>query len=108
MRSICIVLFLNLIFLHNPSFSRINDERIYDNVYNSCIEKPNKNFSPLETRTLCSCVSSEIMERFTVKELMELEMGILAAKNEETKIRIALSSEKMQKITIKCATEIYN
>ena len=48
------------------------------------------------------------MERFTVRELMELEMGIIAAKDEETKIRIAISSEKIQNIAIKCTTEIIN
>ena len=74
-------------------------------MYNACIENP-RQFSALEIRN--SCFTSEIMERFTVRELMELEMGIIAAKDEETKIRIAISSEKIQNIAIKCTTEIIN
>ena len=76
-------------------------------MYNACIENP-RQFSALEIRNYCSCFTSEIMERFTVRELMELEMGIIAAKDEETKIRIAISSEKIQNIAIKCTTEIIN
>ena len=35
-------------------------------------------------------------------------MGILAAKDDEAKIRIAASNSKIEKIAIKCITEIIN
>ncbi len=107
MRFFGVPFFLTLLFFHYPSFSKINDKRVYDNMYNACVENP-RQLNSREISIYCACFASDVMERFTVKELIELEMGILAAKDDEAKIRIAASNSKIEKIAIKCITEIIN
>ena len=98
---------MSLIFSHS-SFSKINDKRVYNNLYNSCIKNPAPQFNSSEMSTYCSCFSDNVTEYFTVKELMELEMGIIAAKDKEAKLRIASSNKKFKEITSKCLIKILN
>ena len=108
MRLVFILFFsMSLIFSHS-SFSRINDKRVYNNLYNSCIKSPAPQFNSSEMSTYCSCFSDNVTEYFTVKELMELEMGIIAAKDKEAKLRIASSNKKFKEITSKCLIKILN
>ena len=108
MRPIIFIIFsMSLMFSHH-SFSKINDKRVYNNLYNSCIKSPAPQFNSSEMSTYCSCFSDNVTEYFTVKELMELEMGIIAAKDKEAKLMIAASNKKFKEITSRCLTKILN
>ena len=108
MKIFFITFFLIFFAFSHSSFSKINDKRVYNNLYKSCVKNPAPQFTSNETSKYCKCFSDDVVKYFTVRELIDLEMEINSVKDNETRLRISLSNKKFKDIASKCLAKIYN
>ena len=97
---------MSLIFSHS-SFSKINDKRVYNNLYKSCKKSSGSQLTSSKISSYCSCVADNVTEKLTVKELIALEIDLNSVKDKEEKIRIGLANKKVKVILSICLPKLY-
>ena len=103
------ILILSISFLFSyPSYSKINDKRVYNNLYKSCKKSSNSQFNSSEISSYCLCIADNVTEKLTVKELISLELDITSLKKKEDKLRIAIANKKVKEILSNCLQKLYN
>ena len=107
MRLVFILFFsMTLIFSHS-SFSKINDKRVYNNLYKSCKKSSDSSLTSSEISSYCSCIADNVTEKLTIKELIALELDLKSVKDEEEKLRIGLANKKVKVILSMCLQKLY-
>ena len=107
-----IIKFLVLLILFtssaNLSFSKIEDPRIWDNLYTSCVSQAKKEnqMNSSEIITYCKCTENEVTNDFKVKELILFEADLINLSQEE-RIKLALLNDKITNIWATCASKIF-
>ena len=84
-------LFIIILFLFNSvfSFAKIEDQRVWNNIYESCIINAKSNntnqFSSEEISGYCECSAEEITNSFTMQDLLlyEVEIHTLSKKRKK-------------------------
>ena len=107
MRLVFILFFsMTLIFSHS-SFSKINDKRVYNNLYKSCKKSSDPQLTSSEISSYCSCIADNVTEKLTVKELIAIELDLKSVKDKEEKLRIGLANKKVKVILSICLQKLY-
>tara|TARA_B110000503_G_scaffold74171_1_gene114591 strand:+ start:203 stop:499 length:297 start_codon:yes stop_codon:yes gene_type:complete len=97
---------MSLIFSHS-SFSKINDKRIYNNLYKGCKKTADPQLTSSEISSYCSCIADNVTEQLTVKELIAIELDLNSVKDKEEKLRIGLANKKVKSILSICLQKLY-
>tara|TARA_B100000900_G_C20286511_1_gene596301 strand:- start:275 stop:604 length:330 start_codon:yes stop_codon:yes gene_type:complete len=90
------------------SFSKIEDPRVWDNIYNGCITSAklnNNDLSSPEILTYCKCAANQMTDKFSVKELLLFEVELYTLSKEDRN-RVALLNEKIKNIYVDCMSKI--
>ena len=90
------------IFLSSFALAKISDKEIYDNIYQGCISKKSPEFSYNDFSNYCYCISNQVTQSFDIKELLALEKNINSVSDVKTKLLIAQSNKKFNKIIHNC------
>ena len=90
------------IFLSNFALAKISDKQIYDNIYEGCISKKSPEFSYNDFSNYCYCISNQVTQSFDIRELTALEKNINSVNDINTKLLIAQSNKKLNKIVQNC------
>ena len=97
---------ISLIFSHS-SFSKINDKRVYNNLYTSCKKSSDPQFTSNKISSYCTCVADNVTQKLTVKELIAVELDINSVKDKDEKLRIGLANKKVKEILSICLQILY-
>ena len=104
-------LFLITLFLLYSvfSFAKIEDQRVWNNIYESCIINAKSNntnqVTSEEILVYCECSAEEITNSFTMQDLLLYEVEIhTLSKNERSKITYL--NDKIKDIYLVCMSEI--
>ena len=100
-------LIVSLITISSIAQSKINDPRAWNNFYNGCIKEytANSQLTKNEFQRYCSCSADLVMERFTSKELILLELNMRNLDKSQL-ANAALANEKFKKIIVDCLSRI--
>tara|TARA_B100000683_G_scaffold143072_1_gene139103 strand:- start:451 stop:777 length:327 start_codon:yes stop_codon:yes gene_type:complete len=103
-------LFLITLFLLYSvfSFAKIEDQRVWDNIYNGCIASAtlnNNDLSSPEILTYCKCTANQMTDTFNIKELLLFEVELYTLSKEDRN-RVALLNEKIKNIYVDCMSKI--
>ena len=96
------------IFYCQFSFSKIDDPRVWDNIYNGCIASATSNNNDLsspEILTYCKCTANQMTDTFNIKELLLFEVELYTLSKEDRN-RVALLNEKIKNIYVDCMSKI--
>ena len=104
------VIVFNLILAKSLVHAKINDPRIWTNLYEGCyLEYTSEAMvTKKEFSKYCSCVADQATEKFTVKELVLLESAMLKEQSEDEKMRLMMANKKFENIVADCVSEIIN
>tara|TARA_B100000029_G_scaffold278307_1_gene272662 strand:- start:339 stop:674 length:336 start_codon:yes stop_codon:yes gene_type:complete len=91
-------------------YAKINDKRIWQNLYDGCYAEyvPGSQITKKEMRIYCKCISNQITEQLTVKEVVLIESAITKAQSEDDKTRAMLANKKVEMIVADCISKIFN
>ena len=104
-------LFLIILFLFNSvfSFAKIEDQRVWNNIYESCIINAKSNntnqFTSEEILGYCQCSAEEITNSFTMQDLLLYEVEIHTLSKKE-RSKITYLNDKIKDIYLVCMSEI--
>ena len=101
-------MFIPFIFYCQLSFSKIEDPRVWDNIYNACIASAKSNSNDLtssEILSYCKCSANEMTDTFDIKELLLFEVELYALSKEDRN-KVALLNQKIKNIYINCMSNI--
>ena len=107
MKLVLLSIFSMLLIFSHSSFSKINDKRVYNNLYKSCKKSSNPQLNSNEISSYCLCIADNVTEKLTVKELISLELNITSVKKKEEKMRIAIANKKVKEILSNCLQKLY-
>ena len=95
-----IVFCVTLLFFSNSvtSFAKIQDYRVYKNVYEGCLKTSS------QQTIYCGCIARTVMNEFTVKELKLMEKKIVNL-TEDQQLKFIAANDKIWKITSNCLRE---
>ena len=101
MKNISIILLI--LFIISPVKAKINDKRIWNNFYNSCIAeyRPGGGISRFAFKQYCQCGANQVTEQFTMNEIKRLENQMRYRSNND-KQKILLLNRKMSNIFRQC------
>jgi len=103
MKKIIILIFFSLIYSHN-SYTKIEDKRVWENFYNNCMSKYNPSDSRISKQNFqnyCGCCADNVMDQFTLNEVLEMDKKVLS-KSDKEMTQVIILNEKMKKITTYC------
>ena len=89
------ILLTLFIFYCQFSLSKIDDPRVWDNIYNGCIASATSNNNDLsspEILTYCKCTANQMTDTFNIKELLLFEVELYTLSKEDRN-RVALLNE---------------
>jgi hypothetical protein len=105
--SISVLFCLAITTFSYDAFSQIADRRIYNNIYKSCTKTPQPQWTYSEGLKYCRCIADGVTKSLTVRDVIALEMNLKAAKDKETRMRIAVSNAKFKNVVTNCLLKIY-
>ena len=97
---------MSLIF-SNSSFSKINDNRVYNNLYTSCKKSSGSQLTSNQISSYCSCIADNVTQKLTVKELTAVELDINSVKDKDEKLRIGMANKKIKEILYICLQKLH-
>ena len=103
-----VLLFFSMLFIFShSSFSKINDKRIYNNLYTSCKKSSEPQFTSNQISSYCLCIADNVTQKLTVKQLIALELDINSVEDKDEKLRIGLANKKVKEILSICLQKLY-
>ena len=96
-----------LITFSSIAYSKITDPRVRENFYNACYAEYRQGvqFTKREFSKYCLCAADLVMERFTTKEVVLLELDMRNLSNDK-KAEVILANRKMKDIVAECISKI--
>ena len=97
----------SLITFSSIAVSKITDPRVRTNFYNGCYKEydASTQLSKREFSKYCLCAADLVMERFTTKEVVLLELDMRNLSNDK-KAEVILANRKMKDIVAECISKI--
>jgi len=108
MKLILIYIFIFFLLTFTDSFSKIEDPKVWNNMYNSCIPsaiKGSNGLTPLDAKVYCECIANNGTNKFTIEELILLESQ-LETLNEDDRVSLMLLNKKTKSMVTNCLSKI--
>ena len=108
MKLILIYIFIFFLLTFTDSFSKIEDPKVWNNMYNSCIPSATKGsngLTPLDAKVYCECIANNGTNKFTIEELILLESQ-LETLNEDDRVSLMLLNKKTKSMVTNCLSKI--
>ena len=108
MKLILIYIFIFFLLTFTESSSKIEDPKVWNNMYNSCIPsaiKASNGLTPLDAKVYCECIANNGINKFTIEELILLESQ-LETLNEDDRVSLMLLNKKTKSMVANCLSKI--
>ena len=108
MKLILIYIFIFFLLTFTDSFSKIEDPKVWNNMYNSCVPSATKglnNLTLFDAKVYCEYIANNGTNKFTIEELILLESQ-LETLNEDDRVSLMLLNKKTKSMVANCLSKI--
>ena len=105
MKLILIYIFIFFLLTFTDSFSKIEDTKVLNNMYNSCIPSATNSLTLFDAKVYCECIANNGINKFTIEELILLESQ-LETLNEDDRVSLMLLNKKTKSMVTNCLSKI--
>ena len=108
MKMILFCIFIFFFLISAESFSKIEDPKVWNNIFNSCVPSATKGpngLTPVDAKVYCECIANNGTNEFTLEELILLESQ-LDTLNEDERLSLMLLNKKTKNMVNNCLNKI--